>query len=268
MHVDPKGKHMDANLKTNSAMSTLSKVPIHSMEGLLPICTKDSQFSRLLQKITKLGAPSSCVIENNRVVTFDNVEYDYNMRECEHVIFKECSAQPRVTVSVKKGATYQLVKAKIGDDSYEMKISKQGKGQRLTSLELNQNGNIKLMTGNTITEDTIWTLARGTHMKMFADGVVELSSVEYGLTVYADTETVEVKTYQHLLRDQSCGLCGDLNDEKTEDVKTEAQCIMSSPAMAAYSFMVKDNDCHLPQQLQQKFDREVAACQKRTIVPT
>jgi len=158
----------------------------------------------------------------------------------------------------------------VGNDVYKMKVSKQAKSQRSSSVELIYNGGTKLsVSANDITQDTIWDLSKGTHMKMYADGVAELSSSDYGLTVYADSESVEVMTYQHLLRDQTCGLCGDLNDEKTADVKTEGQCIMSNPALAAYSFMLNDSSCQgIPSNLERQFENEITTCKKKIITPT
>merc|ERR1712058_117264 len=55
------------------------------------------------------------------------------------------------------------------------------------------------------------------------------------------------------------GLCGDMSGEKTADVKSAKQCIMSSPKLAAYSFMVEDRKCAgIPSAEKEKFQREEA----------
>merc|ERR1712226_955501 len=78
---------------------------------------------------------------------------------------------------------------------------------------------------------------------LYEDGVYEIFSIKYGLTVRADSQSAEVKTFQGGLRNLACGLCGDLNDEQTADVNSAQQCVMSSPRLAAYSYMVADNQC-------------------------
>merc|ERR1711955_49548 len=77
----------------------------------------------------------------------------------------------------------------------------------------------------------------------------------------ADGESLEVRTFQHSLRNQACGLCGDLNDEKTADMKSAELCIMSSPQLAAYSYMVPDNTCKgVPTEHLNQFKAETDKC--------
>ena len=91
----------------------------------------------------------------------------------------------------------------------------------------------------------------------------------YGIAVYADSERLEVKTFQHSLRNQACGLCGDLNDEKTADMKTAGKCIMSSPKLAAYSYMVSDKKCEgIPAQDLTQYKTETDKCVTKEIIPT
>merc|ERR1711928_211947 len=61
---------------------------------------------------------------------------------------------------------------------------------------------------------------KGTYVTSYEDGVYGVISKTYGIAVYTDGQSVEVQTYQHLLRNKACGLCGDLNDEKVGDVKS------------------------------------------------
>ena len=87
---------------------------------------------------------------------------------------------------------------------------------------------------------------KGTYVTSYEDGVYGVISARYGLAVYTDGESVEVQTYQHLLRNKACGLCGDLNDERVGDVKSPGSCIMSSPALAAQTYMITSQTCQAP----------------------
>ena len=78
-----------------------------------------------------------------------------------------------------------------------------------------------------------------------------------------------MKTFQHSLRNQVCGLCGDLNDEKTADMKSAGMCIMSSPKLAAYSYMVPGNKCAgIPPAHLAQFQAETARCVRKELIPT
>merc|ERR1712112_30373 len=108
-----------------------------------------------------------------------------------------------------------------------------------------------------------------TYLTSYKDGVYAIVSKLYGIAVYADGISLEVRTFRHSLRNQVCGLCGDLNDEKTADMKTADLCIMSSPQLAAYSYMVQDKICKgIPTEQLNQFKTEAAKCAKKIPVPT
>merc|ERR550517_972313 len=111
---------------------------------------------------------------------------------------------------------------------------------------------------------------KGTYVTSYEDGVYGVISKTYGIAVYTDGKSVEVQTYQHLLRNKACGLCGDLNDEKVGDVKSPGSCIMSSPALAAQTYMVPDQTCQAPSQEDQERIRQETEqwCVKKQTFPT
>jgi len=108
-----------------------------------------------------------------------------------------------------------------------------------------------------------------TYLTSYKDGVYALVNHLYGIYVVADGQSLEVKTFQHSLRNQVCGLCGDLNDEKTADMKSAGMCIMSSPKLAAYSYMVPDNKCAgIPTSHLTQFQAETDRCVRKELIPT
>ena len=93
--------------------------------------------------------------------------------------------------------------------------------------------------------------------------------MKHGLTVRADSQSAEVKTIQGRLRNMACGLCGDLNDEQTADVPSAQQCVMSSPRLAAYSYMVADSQCAgIPAKDKAAYQEESQKCVRKAIVPS
>jgi hypothetical protein len=111
---------------------------------------------------------------------------------------------------------------------------------------------------------------KGTYVISYEDGVYGVICPRYGLAVYTDGKSVEVQTYQHLLRNKACGLCGDLNDEKVGDVKSPGSCIMSSPALAAQTYMITDETCQAASPEDQEKIREETElqCLKKQTFPT
>merc|ERR1712168_1458747 len=54
---------------------------------VLPISTRHSLTTTILQKITNYTTPSTCTIESGKVMTFDKMNYTYPLNDCEHVVF-------------------------------------------------------------------------------------------------------------------------------------------------------------------------------------
>merc|ERR1712240_785407 len=213
-----------------------------AMKYLLPIQIKDSLSTRVVNMLTKSKLPARCSIEGNKVRTFDRPVYDYVLNDCEHIIFRDCTESPRVMITAKKTASHHIVKAIIDGNKYELEIVRASRGARTNQGQVKVNDQVKQalprVQGQPIKFDDAYN-----QISLYEDGVFEIFSLMHGVTVRADSQSAEVKAFQGRLRNLACGLCGDLNDEKAADVVSAQQCVMSSPRLAAYSYMVADSQC-------------------------
>jgi len=269
LDISPCGRFLTTKIDNDRLKIVFKNVRLHPItKDLLPINVDDTVVHQLLDKVTAKEAPSTCSVEGNRVSTFDKFVYNYELNNCEHVIFKDCSAIPKVMVSVQKTQGKHFVKAIIDNNKYELEMGNLMRGSRSTYSKLKVNGQIvkpivKQAGSVTYFED------KANSITLSEDGVFEIFSLKYGITVLADRESAQVKTYQWALRALACGLCGDLNDETTADVRSSNNCVMSSPKLAAYSYMVKDQTCAgIPQQDREVFQKEERECVKKVIEPT
>merc|ERR1711872_1033474 len=109
---------------------------------------------------------------------------------------------------------------------------------------------------------------------MFQDGVVSVHVPEQGITVLSDGSRIEVVAPQ-LLKSRTVGLCGDMNGERTADLKTPGMCILR-PRLAALSFMLNKSGAKagfercsgLPATLKEEFVRESTKCPREVMIPT
>merc|ERR1712033_36943 len=109
---------------------------------------------------------------------------------------------------------------------------------------------------------------------MFQDGVVSVHVPEQGITVLSNGVLVEVVAPQ-LLKSRAVGLCGDMNGEKSADLKTPGMCVMP-PHLAALSFIVNKSGsapgferCSgIPAALKPEFVRLSTECPREVIIPT
>merc|ERR1712002_1444030 len=106
------------------------------------------------------------------------------------------------------------------------------------------------------------------------ENVVFVHIPEQGITVLSNGVLVEVVAPQ-LLKSRAVGLCGDMNGERSADLKTPGMCVLR-PRLAALSFMLNKSGAEpgfvrcsgLPAALREEFIRESTRCPREIIIPT
>merc|ERR1712002_1182044 len=267
--VAPDSKSITVDFSAEGSKIVLSNVRlIHPIKDMLPISMKDSLAIGVVKMLSKNKLPARCSIEGSRVSTFDKLIYDYTLNDCEHVIFRDCTESPKVMVTVKKTSSQHIVKAIIDGNMYELEMVRGTRGARTNPGQLKVNGQVKQALPK-VQDQPIRFEDASNQIYLYEDGVYEIFSLRHGLTLRADSQSAEVKAFQGRLRNMACGLCGDLNDEKTVDVVSAQQCVMSSPRLAAYSYMVVDNQCAgIPAQDKPVYQEEAKQCVRKAVVPS
>merc|ERR1712121_83298 len=233
---------------------------------LLPICTKESFVEKILQKLTRQSAPSTCKIEPRDITTFDGKKYRYTVNDCEHVAFAEESPRPRVVVSTKKTQQQHVVNMYIDGERYEVEIPRETKHSHRSPAIIKVNGQEKQVQDTR--KEQIEDMTE-THVIKYEDGVYSIHSHKYGVEVTADGERLMVRTNELVFRNRATGLCGDLNGEETADLKTGNQCLLSEPELVGYSFMLEDGKCQgAPEEKKSVIHREEQRCVKEEVEPT
>merc|ERR1712219_39616 len=106
------------------------------------------------------------------------------------------------------------------------------------------------------------------------DNVFQVYIPRQGLMVLSNGSAVEVVAPQ-LLKSRTVGLCGDMNGERSADLKTPGMCVLR-PRLAALSFMLNKSGAQagfercsgLPADLKDEFVRESTKCPREVIIPT
>merc|ERR1711962_1275213 len=213
--------------------------------------------------------PSTCRVEPSFIRTFDNMTVNYKINDCEHVLLLDGSKHIPVSVIAKTVESEKkivkilsgITEVKMIPVSGYMKVMVNGEELRLPTVGQ------KLIKKNT--EGKILII-----VQHFQDGVVSVHVPEQGLKVLSNGSRIEVVAPQ-VLKSRAVGLCGDMNGERTADVKTPRMCVMR-PRMAAFSFMLNKSGsgsgferCSgLPAAIKPEFERETTKCSRETIIPT
>ena len=265
MKTDPRGKLVTLSFAANERKTIVKNLRHFWLLPMLPMQVMDTTLVHAIKRATKFGRPSWCAIENNKVRTFDRMVYDYALNNCEHVAFRDCTANPKVMVTVKKTAAMHIVKAIIDHNMYELELVKGVRGRTTGTVKIN--GQVRQPMAKVAGRTTLFE-DRHNRVVLYEDGVFEIFSLKYGMAVLADHAGVEVKTFQWALRNLACGLCGDMNDEKTADLKSAGNCIMTQPKLAAFSYMVQDGQCAgIPAEFKPLFQKEATQCTKMEVMP-
>jgi len=293
--VDGRGHALFVKIAGNGEEVEARNVQLTSAtKGLLPICTRYNLGTKIMQKLTNYNSPSSCTLESGKVNTFDRYEYDYAINDCEHIIFTESSSRPRVTVSAKESPQKQEVTMVVDGHKYQVEISKQSRYSRDNKATIKVNGEVK--EWKSLEQQQQWRQQQqqqlqqqqqqqqkryyetetynvyedeDTYVVNSEDGVYTILSKKYGVSVNADGKRIEVNSYQQIFRNKATGLCGDLNGERTADVKSSRRCMTSKPEISALSFMIEDGKCKgIAQQEKSELQREEQRCVKKEEIPT
>merc|ERR1712029_831086 len=236
---------------------------------ILPATVLRTPIEVAALKLTTNSIPSTCRVEPSLVRTFDNVTVDYKINDCEHVLLLDGSKNIPIAVTTRTvEAEKKIVKILSGitevlliPSAGAMKVMVNGKPLSLPAvgeqlIKKNPEGKILVI------------------IQHFQDNVVSVYIPEQGLQVLFNGIMIEVVAPQ-LLKSRTVGLCGDMDGEKSADLRTPRMCIMR-PHLAALSFVLNKSGsapgferCSgIPSALKPEFLREDNKCTREVIVPT
>jgi len=213
--------------------------------------------------------PSTCRVEPTFIRTFDNMTVDYPINDCEHVLLLDGSKHIPIAVTTRTVESQKkIVKILSGITEVEM-IPATG------SMKVLVNG--QPITLPAIGEELIKKSPEGKILlilQRFEDNVVFVHIPEQSLKVLSNGSMIEVVA-PLLLKSRTVGLCGDMNGERSADLKTPGMCVLR-PRLAALSFMLNKSGAEpgfvrcsgLPAALKEEFVRESTKCPREVIIPT
>jgi len=234
------------------------------LRGILPISLRTPFRFVGLNRLNRIASPT-CHVGPTHVSTFDSKMVNYELNNCFHLLFKDCSGKIPVAVMARNlhGASKEVeILAGISEvlmtpiSANNMKIQLNMNGQQ--QIIKVQPGEVKVIRHNGL---------EILEIKMTQDNAYEIYAVQEGLFMTFDGKHAQIFG-NYLLRSRSCGLCGDLDAETTADLKTPQRCIMSRPRFAAYSYMIQNSCQGIPSQDLAKYQQEMATCVKQETIPT
>jgi len=233
------------------------------LKGVFPISVRNPLLFVGLNRLTQL--PATCHVAPTHIRTFDHKLYNYELNNCFHLLFGDITQKIPVAVMARNpqrvskevkilAGVAEVLMTPISATNMKIVIGLNGRQEIVECPP----GELKVIRHNGF---------QILHVMRSEDNVFVVHAVQEQLMVMFDGKDAQIFGTP-LLRARSCGLCGDLNAERTADLKTPERCIMSRPRFAAYSYMIQDSCQGIPSQDLAKYQQEKATCVKEEIIPT
>merc|ERR1712136_74080 len=245
-------------------------------------------------KLTGDRIPATCRVEPSYVRTFDNMTVPYQINDCEHVLLMDGSRRAPIAVTTRTVVPSGVTSGGQGPDicghscylnspvQSQRKIVKILSGISEIQMIPTSAGPMKVtLNGEELTLPTVGEqlIKRDEEGRIFLivqrfQDAVFVHLPQQMLQVLSNRSAIEVVAPQ-LLKSRSVGLCGDMNGERSSDLKTPPMCVLR-PRLAALSFMLNKSGAQagfercsgLPAALKEEFIRESTECPREVIIPT
>ena len=170
---------------------------------------------------------SKCFVGPNSVVTFDNVAYNYTISKCNHVLVTDCWQKARFAVLARSFDGRKLVQLVLEKDVIE--IDPVGvvviNGAVIQPVEGGRRFELYDSEAKNVLSAFVWWSDKAVKMVV--------PSLQFEMLLQGHQITLSAPW---VVRGRACGLCGDFDQEITNEFKTASRCALSSGQMMATSF--------------------------------
>ncbi|XP_077981896.1 vitellogenin-like [Glandiceps talaboti] len=253
--------------KTIEAIVVLKKPDVIDVEMKIPSCTiirrgmtlpipidvteistPTDTMSSLMHKVKKVVKDqmvllqlylATCKVMGTHFETFDNVTYQYQLPgDCKHVLTRDGSKLSKFLVLVHRPIdkpTEKIVTAHIEEHKVEL----------LPSMIVKvQDRPIQWREDKYVIPDVLTLVKTPTEILLMAN-------VGIDITYTGEDVITRVNPIFHA---KTVGLCGDNNDEKTNELKQPDQTVVTNPTVFAHSWIIAGESCTDACKLTPKFD--------------
>lgn len=227
---------------------------------VLPLKGGMNNVKLAAQKASSHSLYPVCKLEKTAMQTFDNRSLPLILDQCYHLVAADCSKDQSFGVLSRQmpGSSRKEVQIFLG--KHEIKIDSQ--------LRLIVDGQVEEV------KPEQWTQVKKIAQVFRSQNqVLEISAPYYTLSLTFDGETLAVQTSQYV-KGQMCGLCGNQNQQKKDEVQGPQKCMFSQPEVESASYRVEnypqgcDAQKPLSVHIKEKLQKERQQCLKQKIIPT
>lgn len=213
--------------KENAYFEKIHVPALRPISALLPI---SKVYKNLLKQYE---ATDKCVVMENAVRTFDNVTYRLDQLQqspCQFLIAKDCGASEKFAIFARQldqdSKTKAVTVLVAGSEIRLLPPTTKSEAQvvvdgRTVQLQAEQVQKPELVSKNG--GDIVVYLRKP--RSQVAEPIVVVKAKQTGLKVLYDGKNVKIELDSKQYQGQTCGLCGDNNDEAEEELTGPDACV-------------------------------------------
>merc|ERR1719184_354707 len=266
-----KEREVEVELRFNSELNTLNMalttehetIDYHNirlpeeLRGIVPLRSTVRPHEQIIKSVAGSSVYEKCSIGDGVVKTFDNKTYSYELDDCYHVLSSDCSKSHSHAILGKVVDGKEEIEIFVEGSKVTMKPSSSWTESR-REYEVTVDGKVVRVEENEKKEVTSRNGKISYRIHRSADDVMILETPINRVTY--DGKTVELEHARNSAH--QCGLCGNLDSIKANDIKTAKSCVAQSLKQAALTYRVQKSCSPLSVEQQKIVSQQVACAEK------
>ncbi|EFX74857.1 hypothetical protein DAPPUDRAFT_323929 [Daphnia pulex] len=203
---------------------------------VFPISAKSSFIERLIDNTISDGFAPICRLERNSITTFDKVQYNAHINDCEHVVLTVPGIET-LAVLMRQDGENKTVTLLVGRDKLEVSAA---------SLKIRYNDMDVVVTEDQPLEvhhaEQAYQSSSRPSIGVYKIGpaAFKLSSHSHDIHIVSDASSSVTVKAPRSFQGKMIGLCGNMDGEIVSELRDPQRCTLSSGTLMAASYQLND----------------------------
>ncbi|KAI9559672.1 hypothetical protein GHT06_013677 [Daphnia sinensis] len=235
--VQPSLSAVDLMFHKPQSNTLFRELPLSGTANVVfPVSAKSSLMERLIDNTISDGFAPICRLERNSITTFDKVQYNAHINDCEHVVMTVPGIET-LAVLMRQDGENKTVTLLVGRDKLEVAAA---------SLKIRYNEIDVVVTEDQPLEvhqaDMTFQSSSRPSIGVYKVGpaAFKISSHGHDIHIIADASSSITVKAPRSFQGKMIGLCGNMDGETVSELRDPQRCTLSSGILMAASYQLND----------------------------